>query len=181
MTSVADSIEKAKSLVMKCLTTLYEQDSYLFERNSGEGVCERCLVFRFAYHLQNDIEDYYVDCDYNSSSGSTTNADGEVLNTERIGKVIRNEGGTNTRRFVDIIVHERNYNAHNDYICFEVKKWNSREDTKEDLNKLKRLTSDYNYLFGFHLILGRTLKETQWRIFRGGIEVEPISAVFGDV
>jgi hypothetical protein len=50
-------------LIKKVLNVLYAEENELFEDN----LCERAIVFRFAYHLQNEMEGYWVDCDYNSS------------------------------------------------------------------------------------------------------------------
>jgi len=161
------SQEEIFELVRKCLSRLYHDDGVLFRRNSGEALGERCLVFRFAYHLQNEIDDYYVDCDYNSSFQLELGPDGRQKVTEIPEKDIDDPNGTSRRRYVDIIVHRREYSFDTDFFCFEVKKWNNhdREGEKKDLNNLDRMTSDYRYQYGFHVILGKTKNQTIWTVF----------------
>ena len=149
----------AKTKIILALEKLYRDDAILFERNSGKGLCERALVFRFGLYLQETFPDYFVDCDFNSHS-----RDGRTFG----GKPIPNQDGTTTDRFVDIIVHKRGLNGlGSDFICFEVKKWNNTNaiSAEKDQNNLRILTSEYGYKYGFYLILGRLLNSTKWTIF----------------
>lgn len=147
-------------LIKHCIRQLYFIDHELFTRNSGQGLSERCLVFRLAHYLQNIFDNiYFVDCDFNSSS-----ADGRL----RDGKQIMNPDGTITRRFVDIIVHKRLTDGRDsDFICIEIKKWNNLGlvGIRKDENNLRVLTSIYGYRFGFHIFLGETMRDTKWTIF----------------
>lgn len=154
-------LEKVTSVVKECLQKLYVNDHALFDRNDGQGVGERCLVFRFAYYLQGAFSDYFVDCDFNSSSDEC----GQL----RDGKQIRNPDGTSTNRFVDVIIHERGGNGWlSDFICFEIKKWNNgdRVSAKKDKNNLRELTSKYGYKYGFYLIFGKEMQKTTWMIYQ---------------
>jgi hypothetical protein len=165
-------IEEIKNKIKQCLETLYQKDSILFERNNGKGLCERCIVFRFAYYLQNTFPDYFVDCDFNSASVNGRPVDGKpVINPDR---------RTSTKRFVDIIVHNRTFRQANDFICFEIKKWNNNDMrvSEKDKNNLKVLTSEYGYHYGFHLILGKTINETKWEIFQNGESSNRMEPVF---
>lgn len=173
-------LEAVTTVVKSCLTKLYDHDSFLFERNNRKGVCERSLVFRFAHYLQNDLQDYYVDCDFNSSWVVERANSGELIQRERSGKEIQNSDGTTTRRFVDIIVHKRDYETENDYICFEFKKWNNREGIEKDVNNLKQLTSTYHYHFGFLITFGRDQNGASWIIFKEGRELVREQLVFGN-
>jgi len=172
-------LEQAKELVIGILDELYSNESKLFKLNKGKGLCERCIVFRFAYHLQNKLKNYYVDCDFNSSYETTINSDNELRVRNVHGKPIIDENGT-TNRFVDIIVHKRNPDNNDDYLCFEMKRWTntSKKEKEKDFNNLKDLTTRYNYKFGFHIIFGKTKEKTKWSIFKDGQKIIDNKPVF---
>ncbi len=172
-----DRLEEIKKQVKRCLHTLYDVDYNLFER----GACERCLAFRLAHHLQNVFISYYVDCDFNSSFSGYLNEQGNLIVQRHSGKSIRNEDGTETKRFIDIIIHKREYNTSSDFLCFEIKKWNNKKDINKDHNNLKRLTTDFGYHYGFHVILGKTLNRTRWTIFRHGGIIVNSALIFEDM
>lgn len=146
-----------RHVINKCLKKLYRRDESLF---IGKGLCERCLVFRFAMYLQEAFRHYYVDCDYNSSMVNGHRTSGKL-----IGK---------TKRFIDIIVHDR---GSNDFICFEVKKWNNMrtKDILKDYENLMVLTAEgsagYGYKYGFHLVLGKSLSSSKLKIFQHGKKI----------
>jgi len=120
-----------------------------------------------------------VDCDFNSSWERTYAEEGILGETrERSGKSIRNPDGSETKRFIDIIIHQRNLIQGNDFICLEIKKWNNSAGIEKDINNLKRLTSDYGYRYGFHLILGKTRNKTRWSIFQDGQKITDNERVF---
>lgn len=180
MISSQPSLVDFKRLVKDVISELYEKDQFLFERNGGKGVCERALVFRFAHHLQNRIPDFFVDCDFNSSFERYISPDGRIAEKERHGKSIENSDGTTTKRFVDIIVHKRDFANQNDFICFEIKKWNNTnvEEARKDRNNLRILTSRYGYLYGCWLVLHRNMEKCKWTIFRDGEIIEQCSKIF---
>lgn len=180
MVSRKSSLREIKKIVKGCLNQLYKKDSFILERNNGKGVCERAIVFRFAHYLQNKISGFFVDCDFNSSFEGYFGAQGNITGIERHGKPIENEDGTVTKRFVDIIVHKRDYNSRNDLICFEIKKWNNtnKNEIKKDRNNLRILTSKYGYIFGFHVSIHKTKTKTKWTIFQNGRPIEENVAVF---
>lgn len=160
------NLQEIKDKINICLQRLYRDDVILFERNQGKGLCERCIVFRFALYLQEMFPDYFVDCDFNSSS-----INGNAVSA----KPITNIGGrTTTNRFVDIIIHSRSFGRKNDFICFEVKKWNNydKKAVEKDKNNLKVLTSEYGYEYGFYLILAKTREKTRGVIFQNGRPIE---------
>jgi len=182
MISRESSLDDIKTGIRNCLNELYDRDAPLFQRNNKKGICERCIVFRFAHYLQNLLHNsFFVDCDFNSSFVGHFDEHGHFVARERDGKEIRNPDGTLTKRFVDIIVHKRNYMLPtNDFICFELKKWDndSLRELEKDINNLKQLTSTYGYLYGFHLIFGQTKKTSKWTIFQGGREIESNVNIF---
>lgn len=153
------------------LQTLYEEDASLFTNN----LSERCIAFRFAHYLQNRFDELgqyevFVDCDYNShlkfENGEWRRGHGKPI-ADR-------EGVGVTGRFVDIIVHQRKENVDpehpSDLICFELKKWNNQIDKRndKDRNNLERLTTDFGYRFGFHVIFGETKEDVLVEIFSAG-------------
>ena len=165
------SLVEIKNKIKTCLQKLYQNDSILFERNKGKGLCERCVVFRFALYLQEEFSSYFVDCDFNSAS---------VNGWPVSGKPITNLDQTSTKRFIDIIVHRRTFNQFSDFICFEIKKWNNndRKTSAKDKNNLRILTSEYGYRYGFYLMLGKTREKTKWDIFQNGESLNSMEPVF---
>lgn len=156
------SLEEIKDVIRRCLRQLYQKDHILFQRNKGKGLCERCIVFRLGFYLQETLSDFFVDCDFNSAS---------VGGREVHGKSIENpDGRTTTNRYVDIIIHGRTGNPGDDFICFEIKKWNnySKKAIAKDINNLEVLTQQYRYKYGFNLNLGKSLEKTKWTIFQNG-------------
>lgn len=182
MISRDSTIDDIKDLVRECLMELYDKDDSILRRNRGKGICERSIVFRFAHYLQNCIDNenngddnkYWVDCDFNSSFENDFDNVRGAWGREREGKPLENEDGSTTKRFVDIIVHRRDFQRQNDLICFEIKKWNytKADDIKKDRNNLRVLTSQYEYLYGFHIIIHPNWRDTEWTIFYDG---RPIS------
>ena len=186
MISRNSSLEEIKLFLKSCLNKLYESDSELFNTNNGKGVCERCMVFRFAHYLQDRLPGFYVDCDFNSSlHGHFEN--GNLVWQRRSGKPIENPDGTITNRFVDIIVHKRqdfqiNQPNTSDFICFEIKKWNNHNATQanKDKQNLKILTSRYGYKYGFFLTLHKNKAKSSWLIFQHGNPLEENLIIFNN-
>jgi len=174
------SLNEIKTLIRECLNQIYETDGSILERNKGKGVCERSIVFRFAYYLQNKIPNYFVDCDFNSSFERYLDVNISVRNRERSGKPIENRDGTITKRFVDVIVHKRDCNDENNLICFEIKKWNNydKKQIEKDKNNLRMITSEYGYLYGFHIFVHKVKTKTKWSIYKNGSLIESEVLVF---
>lgn len=159
-------LEKYIERIQNSLNILYDKEIDLFENN----LSERAIVFRFAYHLQKQIEnDYFVDCDYNSSY---------ILENwcyiAREGKKIVNPDWSLTWRFIDIIVRSSRVPDDNntDIICFECKKWSNiynKEGVEKDKNNLKVLTTTYGYEYWFHLIFWKEKKSTKIEIYQDGV------------
>lgn len=178
MISKDSSLDEIRDLIKGCLHQVYDADASLFERNPQHGISERCLVFRFAHYLQNQLEDFFVDCDFNSSFEGYVDMQGHFRSQKRHGKPIRNVDGTTTNRFVDIIVHKRNFTTpSNDFICFELKRWNNSPKEK-DKNNLRRLTSDYGYKYGFLIRFGRKKNGAKWTIYQNGEAIENNTSIF---
>ena len=165
---------KCIDIIKVCLDELYSKEKFLFDNN----LCERCLVFRLAHHLQiifnkeYSAEGYFVDCDYNSSCNYDEGR-GDLKRSS--GKPIPNQlSKKSKKRFIDIIVHKRESESDSNLICFEIKKWNNCtvEGMKKDKNNLAVLTSQYGYSFGFHLIFGEVERDLKLYVFKGNKEVE---------
>lgn len=177
---MVESLNSIKSKIRSCLVRLYTEDAVLFARNNGKGLCERCLVFRFALYLQEAFSGYYVDCDFNSHSETTLESNNRTVHRpDRNGKPIQNPDGSITNRFVDIIVHRRSFGRNNDFICFEIKKWNNTNavKTNKDKNNLQVLTSEYGYCYGFYVVFGQTIEGARYEIYQNGRVIEELQNV----
>ncbi len=177
--SSRDSFE---DLVRECLNRLYEVDGPIFERNEGEGVSERSIVFRFAHYLQDDprLSGFFVDCDFNSSFKGYEGPNGKFVYQDVHGKPLIDESGREKLRFVDIIVHKRENSPQNDLICFEIKKWNNthKKDFAKDHYNLIDLTRRYGYVCGFQITLHRNRWKSYWTIYEGGRVVDDKKPIF---
>ena len=160
MLSRDSSLDEVEDVVKKCLNDLHRVDGAILDRNGGKGVAERSIVFRFSHYLQKRI----------------------AITADRPGKPLLNEDGTETKRFVDIIVHKRDDNPQNNLICFEIKKWNNRnsQDFKKDEGNLRNLTSRYGYVYGFHLTIHKIRAKSRWTIFSDGDVIVEGSTVFDE-
>ena len=155
--------KKIKTSIIDALDELYKEDPCLFSRNSGRGLAERCIVFRFAHYLQNKFENDFVDCDFNSSLFCKAK------------KPIKKSNGKLVGRFIDIIIHKRDFDSN--LVCFEIKKWNNKRTggLEKDQNNLRELTCQYGYKYGFHIILGKKKHETTIEVFEQGISKKKFS------
>ena len=186
MVSRTSSLTEIKTVIKECLNDVYTTDSDILERNNGKGVCERSIVFRLAYYLQNKIPDFFVDCDFNSSyHGHFEN--GDLIWQQRQGKPIENQDGTTTERFVDIIIHKRHNFQNNesntsDFLCFEIKKWNNydKAQIEKDKNNLCIMTSRYGYVYGFFISIHKVKTKTSWTIFQHGRPIEENAVIFNN-
>lgn len=172
MISRNSSLNEIKDLVKRCLDKVYLEEGRIFEKNNGRGVCERMIVFRFAYYLQSEfldpqskLQNWFVDCDYNSSFEN---------GQERSGKQVVGPHESPKNSFPDVIVHKR-MNDGSDLICFEIKKWNNydKEGIKKDENNLAYMTSDsgYNYVYGFYIKIHKQREKTKMTIFESGTPI----------
>ncbi len=156
-------LREIKQKINECLDEVYSENPSLFELIQNKTRCERCIVSRLAYYLQNKFSRYFVDCDYNS----------HMENGQRFsGKPIQNDDGTTTNRLIDIIIHKRNNDFDTDFICFEIKRWDNYSGRKKDRNNLIKLTTIYRYKFGFHIIFGKTRNKSKIIVFKNGDKIE---------
>lgn len=165
-------LEKIKIRILKSLIKLYSDDKDLFTRNNNRGLCERCMVFRFAYYLQNEFEDYFVDCDFNSAKINNRDRDGKHIYDPKRNQPIK--------RYIDIIIHKRTKYIRDNYLCFEIKKWNNylKKEFEKDMNNLTKLTTLYGYEYGFHIIFGKTKERTKISVIQNGKTIQDKINVF---
>ena len=155
--------------IERCVDKLYKDDKYLFESK----VCERCLMFRLAYYLQMAFPDYFVDCEFNKMG---------FKNYKYMEKVEPSEQGRKLKKmFADIIIHKRNSNVQDNFICLEIKPTKKGMDT--DSERLKNMTRKngfrhkgrkyiYAYDFGFFIYLPKDKTRSEIRIFENGAETQ---------
>jgi len=152
-------IEIIKEKIRHALRALYKEDKYLFDK----GLCERCILHRFAVYLERqNFEGYHVDCEYNKS---------------HLGKITTNKRVSNINgNYIDIIITKRNDNPQNDLVCFEAKKWNNYDNRDKDRENLIILTGaiKFDYDYGFYIIFGKTIDKTKIEIYKNGELLESL-------
>lgn len=152
-------IEIIKEKIRHALRTLYREDRYLF----AKGLCERCILHRFAVNLERqNFKGYHVDCEYNKSHL------GKITTTKRVSNINGN--------YIDIIITKRNDNPQDDLICFEVKKWDNYDSRDKDRQNLKILTGGvkFDYEYGFYVIFGKAIDKTRIEIYENGEMIESL-------
>ncbi|WP_052466378.1 hypothetical protein [Beduini massiliensis] len=145
------------TVLEKCFIELYTNDDYLIAHKPAmpssydEHLCERTIVFRFAYYLQKYLENnnllnkLVVDCDYNR----------DAYDIKSVGRFVN---GT----YPDVIVHQRGNNKHN-FLVIEFKTYWNR-DVQNDIDKITGFLVEYDYKYVMSIILEKTLQETLLQI-----------------
>lgn len=136
--------------VAEAFRLVYKNDKFLIEN----GLCERCIMFRFAHYLADLYPDYDVDCEYNRHKN----------NVKKI--------NANTTAFPDVIIHTRGIDDNN-FAVIELKnKTNKdvpgRENDKIKLQAMTKSDNDgekdslynYGYKFGLAIKVCENLQET---------------------
>lgn len=159
-------LPEVRRKVKNALDKLYEKDNFLFI----EGLHEMCINFRFAVYLEQENfgDDYFVDCEYDKShSGNETSQ-----------KDLTKKHGNR----IDTVVTKRSGDGNDDLVCFEVKKWDSKDNGNDDRAKLKVLIGqnksvrgrEFGYDYGFFIEFGETKEKTKIEIYQKGEETEKI-------
>lgn len=146
----AKEFKTLQSNIAKAFDSVYKNDKFLIEN----GLCERCIMFRFAHYLAELYPDYDVDCEYNKHKGNVK----KIIEDKNI--------------FPDIIIHKRGTDSEN-FAVIELKnKANTNNiERKNDETKLKALTKsnndgekdslyNYGYKFGLAIEVRENLQET---------------------
>ncbi len=159
----AKELELLQSNIEKAFDLVYKNDEFLITN----GLCERCIMFRFAGYLADLYPDYNVDCEYNR----------HIENVKRIRK--------DKEIFPDVILHTRGVDENN-FAIIELKNKTNPDDVgrKNDENKLRALTENksdgnkdplynYGYKFGLAITVCGDSKETMQSIvvYRNGKKI----------
>lgn len=150
--------------IKQAFCDLYNNDHYLInnlpdeptEQNGNHHVCERSIVCRYAYYLQNKLlEDekyasYNLDCEYNRNIYD--------IKTALINQEIKSI-------YPDLIVHRRGKtgNNQNNLLVMEFKTYWNRS-IKSDIDKVKALVDQdgkYKYKYGLVVTIEKELSATK--------------------
>lgn len=137
MTFSKDEIEgKVKASLRK----LRKHDKYLLDNNLNE----RTITYKLATYIQEEFQDFNVDCEYNRFD--------DLVKRIEVPKYNVNWDDTEARTiFPDIIVHKRG-TQENNLLVIEIKKSSNSDSGIIDRMKLKALIKyPYNYKFGLFL------------------------------
>lgn len=127
--------------VLRALRMLMETDTHLMEVNANE----RSITFRFAMHLQRELPDWHVDCEYNRNGNIPKRLRGLPLTP--------NADDVDAKTvFPDVIVHRRN--TEQNYLVMEFKKSNSLVERDVDLIKLDGYKRELGYEFALFIEIG---------------------------
>lgn len=153
-----DELKDIKIKVLNSVQKLFKKDRVLILSN----INERTITHKLAEYLQDDFNDFNVDCEYNRSFDQIKKL--EVPKDLLKLKVASNVKWDDTEAktiYPDIIVHERKTNSNN-ILVIEVKKWNNQSSENSDKIKLKSFTrKPFNYKFGVFL---KILNENEIRL-----------------
>jgi len=123
-----------------------DEDRGLLEVNANE----RSMTHKFAEHLQREVPEWSVDCEYNRNGGvpkqllcSMSNQ--RVCPADEDGRTV----------FPDIIVHHRG--TQDNLLVIEAKK--SSNDSSDDRKKLEAFMTDERYKYRFAVVLRFVIKE----------------------
>lgn len=146
-------LNRLKDGIEYAFKQVYENDRILIEND----VCERAIMFRFAYYLLSEFQDYDVDCEYNRHITDP--------------KMISVCDEKYCKTYPDVIIHKRGTDEKN-YAVIELKKSNNKE-IENDYKKLSAYTHNslpqsendrklynYNYDFGVSIIVYKNLSDT---------------------
>lgn len=163
-------LKSFKNIIKRVLDELYDEDEDLFEFN----LWERCIVFRFAYRLQERLKrrTLFVDCEYNRSFSPDDNGNYTRIWTKNICK----ENWEFVGRTIDIVVRSERLPTkdNSDIICIECKKRNSsnKEWFEKDDNNLRELTgteeTQYWYKWGFLLTFWKERWKCKCNVYSNG-------------
>lgn len=161
--------DDVKEKLNKAIKTFIERDEYLLEND----VNERSMTHKLAEYLQDEFEDYNVDCEYNKNCATAENSKRisfieeeskiiEKLKKKDLDNYFIKEEFYEVSVYPDIIVHKRG-NEEDNLLIIEVKKANSTIAAEEyDLIKLKKYTNDefhdsLDYKYGVFLTLSENI------------------------
>jgi hypothetical protein len=126
--------------VLAALIDLLEKDSYLLKVD----VNERSIVHKFALHLQQQLPNLHVDCEYNRDGVEPKHIEHFYLDPDA-------EDTEAKTVYPDVIAHTRGTNKN--YLVIELKKSTNSVSRKVDIAKLRGYKGDLGYDFALFLEL----------------------------
>lgn len=141
-----NEFEVIKNKVESSIKNLMKYDSFLLK----EDVNERSITHKLTEYLNQEFEEYDVDCEYNRMC-----KDNSIIpkRMKSFVEPIRSSDTEAKRVYPDIIIHKRE--NEDNLLVIEVKKVNNNSNMKTDKEKLKSFTLNINngfsYRFGLHL------------------------------
>lgn len=140
--------------VEAALEELLTKDRHLLEVDANE----RSLTYRFGMYLQQRLQDFDVDCEYNRN--------GQVPKTVPANLIRPMADDTDAKTvFPDVIAHKRGGNSNN-YLVIEFKKSTNNTNHSVDLDKLRAYKSELNYTFALFIVLATGsnpgVEQVQW-------------------
>lgn len=128
--------DETKSKVQIAIDKLLDRDALLLQNDAAE----RAITAKLSCYIQEEFDDWNVDCEYNRDFKS-------VKRLKEICNPTNNENGASV--YPDIIVHHR-MTAHN-FLVVEVKKSTNTEPNDCDLMKLEAFREELGYVHGLFI------------------------------
>lgn len=139
--------------IFKALRHLLEQDRQLLEIDANE----RSISFRFAMHLQSQLQDWQIDCEFNRDG----------IDPKKLGHLELypdSEDEEAKTVFPDVIAHHRG--TDDNFLAIEFKKSTSRVDRNIDLRKLRGYKQQLGYKHALFIEVGTdgqaTISRLEW-------------------
>lgn len=133
-------MDQVKERVNRAIQHLIERDAFLLVYD----VNERSIAHMLALHLQQEFEDWHVDCEYNRDGPH------KPKRLPRKEKIYSDDVNARTV-FPDIIVHHRGERCN--LLVIEIKKTTNAQSNDNDIAKLRLFKSDMEYAFALFLRL----------------------------
>lgn len=135
--------------VINSLCQFIKHDRYLLNVNANE----RSLTHRIGMYLQDQFDNYDVDCEYNRDKHEPKELHIEQEESDE-------REGNATTVYPDIIVHRRGSNDDN-LLVIEFKKSSSTVNNGRDMNKLHAYKKELHYRFALFVELGTNIGESE--------------------
>ncbi|MCL4526703.1 MAG: hypothetical protein M1492_09625 [Gammaproteobacteria bacterium] len=126
--------------VLAALERLLTDDAYLLKVDANE----RSISHRFGMHLQAELPDFHVDCEYNR-----TGVDPKRINSLYL--TVHTDDTNGKTVYPDVIAHIRGQDQN--YLVVEFKKSSSSDSTESDFNKLRGYKGDASLKYEYALFI----------------------------
>jgi hypothetical protein len=135
------NVEAIDEKIGTAIERLFERDAHLLTGNANE----RSISHRLALHLQDEFQEWDVDCEYNRKGH------GKVKKLELPIESTQSDDTEAKTVFPDIIVHRRT--TDDNLLVIEVKKTTSQVPNKTDFQKLNAFKEQLGYRHALFLKL----------------------------